>query len=165
MMPYKLFAQQMGLPSMLAKLKSWSLGEAMIVWKYNDEPIDIVKSYKNLGLNVTSSGKFSLCASQLTAPAQKSQHGLLSKCSQLNVSAPPTMLNLFDTLVQPILSYGGEVWSVDFGIQVHRYLEPPSTPRLTDGHEALHKNFMKRDMEVSLSTQMPSFTGRRADYH
>ena len=128
-------------------------GGSKFEWKYNDEPIEIVKSYKNLGMNVSSSGNFSLgCASHLTVPAKKSQHGLLSKCSQLHVSAPPTMLKLFDTLVQPILSYGCEVWGVDFGIQVHRYLEPPSTPRPADRHEALHKNFIKRVMEVSPST-------------
>jgi len=85
-------------------------------------------------------------------PVKKSQHGLLSKCLQLNVSAPPTMLKLFDTLVQPILSCGCEVWGVDFGIQVHRYLAPPSAPRPADRHEALHKNFIKRVMEVSPST-------------
>jgi hypothetical protein len=49
-------------------------------WTYNQAPIEIVGSYKNLDLNVTSKGKFSKgCASQLAVFAIKAQHGPLSK--------------------------------------------------------------------------------------
>jgi len=47
------------------------------------------------------------------------------------------------------VKYG--VWIMAYR-QVHRYLEPLSTPRLADEHEALHKNFIKRVMEISPST-------------
>jgi hypothetical protein len=90
-------------------------GDTHDTWIYNQAPIEIVGSYKNLGLSVTSKGKFSKgCASQLAVSAEKAQHGLFSKCTVLNVTSPPTMLHMFDALVRPILCYGCEVWGVDF---------------------------------------------------
>jgi hypothetical protein len=79
-------------------------GETHDTWTYNRAPIEIVGSCENLGLNVTSKGKFSKgCASQLAVSAKKAQHGLFSKCIVLNVTSPPTMLHMFDALVRPIL--------------------------------------------------------------
>jgi hypothetical protein len=113
-------------------------------------------SYKNLDLNVTSKGKFSKgCACQLAVSARKAQHGLFSKCTVLNVTSPPTMLHMFDALVGPILCYGYEVWGVDFGMQVRQYLEPgagAAVPFKLDEHEAVHKYFIKRVLEVCPST-------------
>jgi hypothetical protein len=104
-------------------------GETHDIWTCHQTPIEIVGSYKNLDLIVTSKGssqgKFSnICASQFAVSAKKAQHGVFSKCTVPNVTSPPTMLHMFDALVRSILCYGCEVWGVDFGIQVRQYLEP-----------------------------------------
>jgi hypothetical protein len=134
-------------------------GETHDTWTYNQAPIEIVGSYKNLDLNVTSKGKFSKgCASQLAVSAKKAQHGLFSKCTVLNVTSPPTILHKFDALGRPIFCYGCEVcevWGVDFGMQVRQYLEPgagAAVPFKSDEHEAVHKFFIKRVLEVCPST-------------
>jgi hypothetical protein len=65
------------------------------------------------------------------------------------------MLHMFDALVRPTLCYGCEVWGVDFGMQVRQYLEPgagAAVPSKSDEHEAVHKYFIKRVLEVCPST-------------
>jgi hypothetical protein len=151
------FCEDNGLAVNVSKTKIMVFGgETHDTWTYNQAPIEIVGSYKNLGLNVTSKGKFSKgCASQLAVSATKAQHGLFSKCTVLNVTSPPTMLHMFDALVRPILCYGCEVWGVDFGMQVRQYLEPgagAAVPFKTDEHEAVQKYFIKRVLEVCPST-------------
>jgi hypothetical protein len=62
---------------------------------------------------------------------------------------------MFDALVRPILCYGCEVWGVDFGMQVRQFLKPETgaaVPFKPDEHEAVHKYFIKRVLEVCPST-------------
>lgn len=149
------FCEESGLTVNVSKTKIMIFGgKSDYTWTYDGNPIEVVESYKNLGLNVTPIGKFSNgCASKLTVSAKKAQHGLFSKCAMANISLPPTMFKLFDALVRPILCYGCEVWGVDYGVQVRQYLDPgAAVSAKSDEHEAVHKYFIKRVLGVSTST-------------
>jgi hypothetical protein len=109
------FCEDNGLAVNVSKTKIMDFrGETHDTWTCDQAPIEIVGSYQNLGLNVTSKEKFNL----LRKPSMASSR------NALNVTSPPTRLHMFDALVRPIFCYGCEVWGVDFGMQVRQYLEP-----------------------------------------
>jgi len=117
-----------------------------------------VNEYKNLGMTVYATGHFAKqCADTLTTSGTRTMHALFSRCSELHISSPQLMLSLFDSLVRPVLSYGCEVWCVDYGMQVHEHLEEQRVEMGTkrskpDGQELLHKKFIKRILGVCNST-------------
>jgi hypothetical protein len=81
------FCEDNGLGVNVSKPKIVVFGEETHdTWTYNQAPIESVRLYKKLGLNVASKGKFSKgYASQLAVSAKKAQRGLFSKCTVLNV--------------------------------------------------------------------------------
>lgn len=152
------FCDENGLTVNVGKTKIMIFGgKSEFSWTYNNSPIEVVESYRNLGLDVTPIGKFSNgCASALTISAKKQQHGLFSKSTVTHINQPARMLGMFDSLVRSNLCYGAEVWGVDYGVQVRQYQEPgagtAAKPVKPDEHEALHKYFIKRVLGVCTST-------------
>jgi hypothetical protein len=141
------------------KTKIMQIGEHRIYpWTYNGKPIADVQEYKNLGMTVHATGHFAQqCADTLTTFGTRTMHALFSRCSELHINSPQLMLSLFDSLVKPVLSYGCEVWGVDYGVQVHGHLEElrgegGAKRSKADGQELLHKKFIKRVLEISAST-------------
>ncbi len=74
-----------------------------------DSPIETVKSYTYLGLHLTNTGNHKATAHALTVKASYAlsilQHYILHECLSV-----PTSLQLFRTLIVPILTYGSEIW-------------------------------------------------------
>ena len=79
---------------------------------YNDEPLEYVQSFKYLGLNFNSKCSFTESLDKLCSQARKAQTVL-----DLHVMKHPTMsveraLQLFDSLIKPIVMFDSEVWGV-----------------------------------------------------
>ena len=76
---------------------------------YANKPVELVESFKYLGVLFKSNGKFHLARKVLFEQASKAMFSVLSKTRthNLNVDA---QLKLFDTLVLPVLLYGCEIW-------------------------------------------------------
>ena len=72
---------------------------------YNDEPLEIVKTFIYLGVNVSSNGKFYQAQKHLSEQALKALFAL-KKVFDSTVLCVKDKLKLFDSLVQPILMYG-----------------------------------------------------------
>lgn len=72
-----------------------------------DQPLEIVKSYCYLGIIFSSNGSFKNACNALYDKALKAFYMLKQIQPHHNVKLA---LKLFDTLVFPILSYGGVVW-------------------------------------------------------
>ena len=77
---------------------------------YEDEPLEIVKSFKYLGIVFTPGGSFSEAQTTLAGQAQKAIFKLNKYIYKFTFLPPKHKLELFDKLISPILNYASEVW-------------------------------------------------------
>ena len=77
---------------------------------YEHQVIEIVKTYKYLGIVFTTGGSFSEAQNTLAGQAQKAIFKLNKYLYKFTFVAPKHKLELFDKLISPILNYSCEVW-------------------------------------------------------
>ena len=73
--------------------------------KYNNTPVEQVYSYQYLGVNISFTGNLKQASMDLSAKATKALFSLNSKIKEYSTLNAETLLKLFDTLIQPILTY------------------------------------------------------------
>ena len=76
---------------------------------YKGEELEIVNSFKYLGVFFNTNGKFIQCKKTLKEQATKALFSLLNKCRRLDLTLD-IKLELLDHTVLPILMYGCEIW-------------------------------------------------------
>ena len=84
---------------------------------YNNEELEIVESFKYLGVIFNYTGNFRKCKMYVKDQATKAMFALLSKGRRLKLPID-IMLDLFDKTVVPVLLYGCEVWGYENNIVV-----------------------------------------------
>lgn len=72
--------------------------------------VEVVTLYVYLGIEVSSSGTFKAAIDRLYKKACKAYNSLKQEFNFYNGTKPKVILKLFDTMVQPILTYGCEIW-------------------------------------------------------
>ena len=76
---------------------------------YNGIALDIVNSFKYLGVVFSSNGSFRKAKVEIAKQAERAMYNLLAKCK--NLALPIDMkIDLFNKMVKPILLYGCECW-------------------------------------------------------
>jgi hypothetical protein len=85
-------------------------------FKFNNKNLDIVQTYKYLGVVFNSvqkqgSNLFKTMVEITSEKALKACFVATKKCSALGRVTPKISLQLFDSFVSPVLEYGCEVWS------------------------------------------------------
>ena len=86
--------------------------ESSTPWTVYNQEIQVVSSFGYLGIEIDNKGSFKKAVTRLY---NKSSKALMSVRKGFNFyygSAVSVMLKLFDSLVQPILTYGCEIWGV-----------------------------------------------------
>ena len=86
--------------------------------KYNTTPVEQVYSYQYLGVNISFTGNLKQASIDLSAKATKALFSLNSKIKEYSTLNAETLLKLFDTLIQPILTYASEIWISDYKIDL-----------------------------------------------
>ena len=76
---------------------------------YANKRVELVESFKYLGVLFKSNGKFHLARKALFEQASKAMFSVLTKTRTYNLNVD-VQLKLFDTLVLPVLLYGCEIW-------------------------------------------------------
>ena len=76
---------------------------------YGGSNIEIVDSFKYLGVIFTNSRNFKVNIKERFDKATRAMFNVLAKCKEHNLSID-CQLDLFDKIIQPILLYGCEVW-------------------------------------------------------
>ena len=74
--------------------------------------LEIVDSYKYLGITVHKSGSLKPAAEELHRKASRAYYSLRQNFNFNNNTKPEVILKLFDSLIKPILLYCSEIWSV-----------------------------------------------------
>lgn len=81
-------------------------------WSINDEKIDVVNSYVYLGFTFTTSMNISHSVKQFAMKGKRSLFEVIKTHYALNQMTRKTFFKIFDTMIQPILSYTAEIWSL-----------------------------------------------------
>ena len=76
----------------------------------NQSEVEVVHSYKYLGLIITSNGSLKSSVSTLVNQARKAMFVLMKKAAYLNYPPPALLCKLFDALVAPVCEYACEWW-------------------------------------------------------
>ena len=94
-------------------------------WFYDGVKLEVVNQYKYLGVIFSTGLTFSYALEDMATKAKKGIVGILKLLWTLNDQTPKLFFKLFDTQIQPILTYGSEVWAlmVDHSIieKVHTF--------------------------------------------
>ena len=104
-------------------------------FSFNNSDLEIVSTFKYLGIIFNVNGNFSLAKQQQKTQAERAMFCLLNKCKKLKLPID-IQLELFDKIVVPILLYGSEIW----GFENVKVLE------------SLHLKFCKYILNVKKST-------------
>lgn len=107
---------------------------------YKGEALDIVASFKYLGIELHGTQPFGSAAKRLAMSGSKALHALRRRCAELGISCPSLTIELFDSLVRPVLSYGAEVWATQF-------LTGSDNPC-----DSIHLSFLRRILGVRAGT-------------
>lgn len=91
-----------------------------INFSYNGKTIEIVKKFVYLGITFTTGGSFAETHKTLTGQALKAIFKLNQYLYNFTDLSPKHIIELFDKLVRPILTYGGQVWGFSKPIQQER---------------------------------------------
>lgn len=86
---------------------------AGLKWYYNGQEVPVCDQYTDLGCLYHDTKGIKTAADALAAPARRAMHGMLTKCRKEHIVQPDFKLRLFDTVVEPVMSYGCQVWGPD----------------------------------------------------
>ena len=88
---------------------------------FNETELEIVSSFKYLGVVFTSGGSFNETDKLLSGQSLKAIFKLNQYINKFAGLSPEHILDLFDKLISPILNYAGEVWGFNKGLQVELF--------------------------------------------
>ena len=81
-------------------------------WFYGRERIEVVNQYKYLGIIFSTGLTFSHSLNDMATRAKKSVLYILKILWKLNNHCPRLYFKLFDSQIQPMLTYGCEIWGL-----------------------------------------------------
>lgn len=116
-------------------------------FKLNNHVLEHVFSYKYLGISFNYNGKFNNGIKELKDQGRRAMFSLLQKSNHLQLDIS-VQIELFNSLVRPILTYGCEVWGYA-GIEIV---------------ESLQLEFLKYILHVKKSTRNCFVYGETGQY-
>lgn len=115
---------------------------------YMADPIEVLASFRYLGVDMHSTQPFAAAAADRAAAAQRAAFALHNRCHDLGLHDPALMLHLFDALVRPVMLYGVETWGP--GALCGRDME---------ACEVVHRQFLRRLLGVRAGTPCVAVLG------
>ena len=106
------------------------------VWSYMGQNIEVVTSFKYLGCFLSPGGSFAKCIQELTNSARRALFSVKKYFAKNEEILTSMKLQIFDSMVSPILFYCSEVWG----------------SRRADPIEKFHLYFLKNVLNVKVST-------------
>ena len=80
------------------------------VWQYQGQQVPVSDQFKYLGVQFHATRGVSACTEALAAAGSRAMWAMLARCKEHGVSNLSMQVQLFNTLVSPILCYCSEVW-------------------------------------------------------
>ena len=82
------------------------------VWRIYDDVIDKVSSFCYLGVEIDTKGSFKPGINRLYNKAHRAYMGVRENYNFYNGTPVNVLVKLFDCMIQPILTYGSELWGM-----------------------------------------------------
>lgn len=79
-------------------------------WFYAGSKVEVVSTYKYLGIIISSSGNWFKAQETLAGQASKAIFILKKRIHKFGVLSPQLVFKMFDTMILPIMMYGSEIW-------------------------------------------------------
>ena len=89
-------------------------------WTYNGEAVNVVTIYKYLGLIFTPTLSWGKAKQKLVAQANKSIFAIKSYQKKFGHFTLSDHFKLFDSMVKPILLYGGDIWGFEYTSEIEK---------------------------------------------
>ncbi len=81
-------------------------------WFFGDQILEIVNKYKYLGIYLTTRLTFSPTLDDLASRARKGMLAIVKLLWSIGEHSPEIFFKMFDSQIQPILTYGSEIWGL-----------------------------------------------------
>ena len=81
-------------------------------WSFGEDLLQVVNSYKYLGVILSTRLSFTSTFEDLAAKAKKGVVAILRTLWSIGDHTPQIFFKLFDSQIQPILTYGAEIWGL-----------------------------------------------------
>ena len=101
--------------------KKGPISENLGRWIYRDQVLEVVNCFKYLGLHFGANGSFAHHFKELVKSAKKALFGLKKTLSKNPEIYPKMQIDLFNSMVTPILFYGCEVWGFCKADSIERF--------------------------------------------
>ena len=98
------------------------------VWRYKGQAVATRADFKYLGAEFHSTKGLRAAGTPLAKAGSRAMHALLTRLRAAHISQSEFQVRLFGVLVEPVLSYGCQVWGPDmFGGSLHpdKWLDAP----------------------------------------
>jgi len=119
-----------------------AVAEARCSWHLEGEPIKLANKQTYLGLLLTpTQGAGLAAASHLAQAGRRAMHALLGRARQLQLDQSALLCRLFDGVVEPILSYGCQIWGP--AVCAERMSSLHALDRKFNPGDAVHIDFLR----------------------
>lgn len=130
------------------------------IFKIGASDIQVVDSYKYLGVILSKSGSFLNARKHITEQARKAMHLLFMRANNLDLPLD-LQLKLFDNTVLPILTYGSEIWGYENTNIIERihteFLRRISGCRKSTPKYILYAELGRYPIEITIKQRMINF--------
>jgi hypothetical protein len=89
-------------------------------WKYEGHKLEVVNSYKYLGLSFSTRHSFTCAIEDMSLRGKKSAMEIVSTLRRIGCNSYDVFFKLFDSQVVPTLLYGAEIWGSQWFDQIER---------------------------------------------
>ena len=130
------------------------------IFKIGASDIQVVDSYKYLGVILSKSGSFLNARKHIAEQARKAMHLLFMRANNLDLPLD-LQLKLFDNTVLPILTYGSEIWGYENTNIIERihteFLRRISGCRKSTPKYILYAELGRYPIEITIKQRMINF--------
>lgn len=129
-------------------------------FKIGTSDIQVVDSYKYLGVILSKSGSFLNARKHIAEQARKAMHLLFMRANNLELPLD-LQVKLFDNTVLPILTYGSEVWgyeTIDLIERIHtEFLRRITRSRKSTPKYILYAELGRYPIEITIKQRMINY--------
>ena len=90
------------------------------IWYYGGTRVDVVNTYKYLGIHFTTKLSFKFACDDLVSRAKKAVLKIFKSLSKFEDYPADIFFKLFGSQIQPIVQYGSEIWGLEKGIMIEK---------------------------------------------
>ena len=114
-------------------------------WLFGGDYLEVVNAYKYLGIFLSTRLSFTSTLEDLACRAKKGTIAILRTLWSIGDHSPRIFFKLFDSQIQPILTYGAEIWGLSDNIDIIEKVHLFSLKRFLGVHSKTPRHLVYGD--------------------